>query len=46
MDSSTWIGVFGLAVVILGGVAATLFAKRNDEMQSGGLISAPPVLKA
>ena len=36
MDSLTWIGVFGLALVILGGVGASLFAKRNDEMQSGG----------
>jgi hypothetical protein len=36
MTTITWIGVFGLAVVILGGVAASLFAKRNDEMQSGG----------
>ena len=36
MDSMTLIGLFGLAVVILGGVAASLFAKRNDEMQSGG----------
>ena len=36
MDSMILIGVFGLAVVILGGVAASLFAKRNDEMQSGG----------
>jgi hypothetical protein len=36
MTTITWIGVFGLAVVILGGVAASLFAKGNDEMQSGG----------
>jgi len=36
MDSMTLIGVFGLALVILGGVAASLFAKRNDETQSGG----------
>jgi hypothetical protein len=36
MDSLHLIGLFGLALVILGGVAATLFAKRNDEMQSGG----------
>jgi hypothetical protein len=35
MDSLTWIGLFGLALVILGGVAASLLAKRNDEMQSG-----------
>jgi len=35
MDSLSWIGVFGLTLVILGGVGATLFAKRNDEMQSG-----------
>jgi LPXTG-motif cell wall-anchored protein len=36
MDGMTWIGLFGLSVVILGGIAASLFAKRNDEMQSGG----------
>ena len=36
MDSLTWIGVFGLALVILGGVAATLFAKRNDELLHHG----------
>jgi len=36
MDSMTVIGLFGLALVILFGVAASLFAKRNDEMQSGG----------
>jgi hypothetical protein len=36
MTTMTWLGVFGLALVILGGVAASLFAKRNDEMQSGG----------
>ena len=36
MDSLHWIGLFALALVILGGVAATLFAKRNDELQSGG----------
>ena len=35
MSSMTLIGLFALALVILGGVAATLFAKRNDEMQSG-----------
>ena len=32
MDSMTWIGIFALAGIILGGVAATLFAKRNDEL--------------
>jgi hypothetical protein len=32
MDSLTWLGLFGLALVVLGGVAATLFAKRNDEL--------------
>ena len=36
MDSMTLIGVFGLTLVILFGVGASLFAKRNDEMQSGG----------
>jgi hypothetical protein len=36
MTTITWLGVFGLALVIGGGVAASLFAKRNDEMQSGG----------
>jgi type IV secretory pathway TrbD component len=36
MDSLTWIGLFGLTVLIVGVVAATFFAKRNDEMQSGG----------
>jgi len=36
MSAITWIGVFGLTLVILGGVASSLFAKRNDEMQSGG----------
>ena len=36
MSSLTWIGVFGLALIILGGIAASLLAKRNDEMQSGG----------
>ena len=36
MDSLTWIGLFGLAVLLGGVVAATFFAKRNDEMQSGG----------
>jgi hypothetical protein len=36
MNSMTLIGVFALALVILGGVAASLFAKRNNEMQSGG----------
>ncbi len=35
MNTLAWIGVFGLAIIIGGGVAATLFAKRNDEMQSG-----------
>jgi hypothetical protein len=35
MEILTWLGVFGLALIILGGVSATLFAKRNDEMQSG-----------
>jgi hypothetical protein len=35
MTTITWIGIFGLALVIGGGVAAS-FAKRNDEMQSGG----------
>jgi hypothetical protein len=37
MDSLTLIGLFGLTVVIGGAVAATFFAKRNDEMQSGSL---------
>jgi hypothetical protein len=32
MTTITWLGVFGLTLVILGGVAASLFAKRNDEM--------------
>lgn len=32
MDSLTWLGLLGLALVILSGVAATLFAKRNDEL--------------
>jgi hypothetical protein len=36
MDTITWMGVFGLTVVILGGIAASLFTERNDEMQSGG----------
>ena len=36
MDSLTWIGLFGLTVLIAAVVAATFFAKRNDEMQSGG----------
>ena len=36
MDSLTWIGLFGLTVIIAGVVAATFFAKRNDEMQSDG----------
>lgn len=36
MDSLTLLGLFALALVILGGVASTLFAKRNDDMQSGG----------
>jgi hypothetical protein len=36
MDSLQLIGLFGLTLVVLGGVAATLFAKRNDELQSGG----------
>jgi len=36
MSPITWIGVFALVLVILGGVGARLFAKRNDEMQSGG----------
>jgi hypothetical protein len=36
MDSLHWIGLFGLALVILGGVTATLFAKRNDELHTGG----------
>jgi hypothetical protein len=31
----TWIGVFGLALVVLAGIGASVFAKRNDEMQSG-----------
>jgi hypothetical protein len=35
MDSLTWLGVLALALVTLGGVAASLLAKRNDEMQSG-----------
>ena len=35
MDPIAWIGVFGLLLVIGGGVAASLFAKRNDEMKSG-----------
>lgn len=34
-DAMTLIGIFALALVILGGIASTLFAKRNDEMQSG-----------
>ena len=37
MNSMTVIGMFALALVILGGVAASLFAKRNDEMQSGSM---------
>jgi len=36
MDSLTLIGLFGLALVIVAGVAASLFAKRNDEMSGGG----------
>jgi hypothetical protein len=36
MDPIAWLGVFGLFLVVGGGVAASLFAKRNDEMQSGG----------
>jgi hypothetical protein len=36
MTSMTLIGLFGLALVIAGGVGASFFAKRNDEMQSGG----------
>jgi hypothetical protein len=32
MTPITWLGLFGLALVIGGGVAASLFAKRNDEM--------------
>ena len=35
MDSLTWLGVFGLALVILGGIGSSLLAKRNDDMQSG-----------
>jgi hypothetical protein len=35
MDAMTLIGVFSLALIILGGVSASLLAKRNDEMQSG-----------
>ncbi len=35
MNAISWIGVFGLALVVLFGVGASLFAKRNDEMQSG-----------
>lgn len=35
MDSMTLIGVFGLVLIILGGVGASLLAKRNDGMQSG-----------
>ena len=36
MNTITWLGVFALTLVILGGVGASLFAKRNDEMQSRG----------
>ena len=35
MDAMTLIGVFSLALIILGGIGASLLAKRNDEMQSG-----------
>jgi hypothetical protein len=35
MDAMTLIGVFTLALIILGGISASLLAKRNDEMQSG-----------
>jgi hypothetical protein len=35
VNAITWIGVIGLALVVLSGVGASLFAKRNDEMQSG-----------
>jgi hypothetical protein len=35
MDSLTWLGLLGLVLIILGGVAASLLAKRNDKMQSG-----------
>jgi hypothetical protein len=36
MNTITWLGVFALTLVILGGVGASLFAKRNDDMQQGG----------
>lgn len=32
MDSLTLIGVFALVLIIVGGVSASLMAKRNDEM--------------
>jgi hypothetical protein len=35
MDSLTWLGMLALTLVILGGIGASLLAKRNDEMQSG-----------
>jgi hypothetical protein len=35
MNPATWLGLFALTLVVLGGIAASLFAKRNDEMQSG-----------
>jgi hypothetical protein len=34
MDSLTWLGLFALSLVILGGIAASVLAQRNDEMQS------------
>ena len=35
MDSMILIGLFALALIIVGGVGATLLAKRNDEMLHG-----------
>jgi hypothetical protein len=35
VNAITWIGVFALTLVVLFGVGASFFAKRNDGMQSG-----------
>lgn len=35
MGAMMLIGVFSLLLIILGGIGASLLARRNDQMQSG-----------
>ena len=36
MEMLTGLGIFALTLIVLGGVAATLLAKRNDELLHKG----------